>query len=57
MRGCPKCEQLRLLLTTVADAFDDWQEPDPDATAREWCDRFSVYLRGCVVAQATFEPE
>ena len=46
-------ERLRALATMMADAFGDWEEPTHDGT-REWCSRFKTYLRGNVVAIATF---
>ena len=49
-------ERLRALVNMMADAFDNWEEPKHDGT-REWCSRFNTYLRGHVVAQATFTEE
>ena len=46
-------EQLRGLLDSVIQGIDDYQEPDPNAVGREWCDRFNVYLRGNVAVQLT----
>jgi len=50
-------DRLRALLTMFVEAIDDYEEPDRDATTREWCGRFSTYLRGCVVGQFTLMPE
>jgi hypothetical protein len=49
-------EALRATLRMIADAFEDWQEPTPGA-GREWCERFSTYLRGTVMASACFTPD
>ena len=46
-------ERLTAMATMMADAFEDWEEPTHDGT-REWCSRFGTYLRGNVVALATF---
>jgi hypothetical protein len=43
-------------LQMIADSFEDWQEPQHDGS-REWCGRFGTYLRGNVVAMATFTEE
>ena len=50
-------DRLRAVLTMVAESFEDWREPTPGSTTREWCERFNTYLRGCVVAQASFRPD
>jgi hypothetical protein len=49
-------EALESKLRMIANAFEDWQEPTPGA-GREWCERFSTYLRGTVMASACFTPD
>jgi hypothetical protein len=55
-QAADRIEALESKLRMIANAFEDWQEPTPGA-GREWCERFSTYLRGTVMASACFTPD